>query len=120
MILIYRFRISALAALRSGDKFLALRNARQLKIAFESREKLTAYSDRVEETVRVISDAQSAKKVLCTSTTFVLIFFCAIRRIEYFIADVKKQYMNQLFILCFRCMKLSSLVLRLSRKIKWE
>lgn len=71
MILIYRFRISALVALRSGDKTLALRNARQLKLASESRDKLTAYSDRVEETVRVISDAQSAKKVLCYCYTLV-------------------------------------------------
>ncbi|KNA05113.1 hypothetical protein SOVF_193390 [Spinacia oleracea] len=58
-----RLRISALAALKSGDKKLALRNARQLKLASESREKLTSLFNRVEEVLRAITDAESAKKV---------------------------------------------------------
>lgn len=65
VIFIYRLRISALAALKSGDKKLALRNARQLKLASESREKLTSLFNRVEEVLRAITDAESAKKVLC-------------------------------------------------------
>lgn len=58
-----RLRTAALAALRSGDKKLALRNARQLKLASESREKLVSFSNRVEEVLRFITDADSAKKV---------------------------------------------------------
>ncbi|XP_010689407.1 uncharacterized protein LOC104903116 isoform X2 [Beta vulgaris subsp. vulgaris] len=59
----FRSRISALAALQSGDKKLALRNARQLKLASESREKLTSLFNRVDEVLRVITEAESAKKV---------------------------------------------------------
>lgn len=58
-----RLRISTLAVLRSGDKKLALRNARQLKLASESREKVTSLSNRVEEVLRAIADAESVKKV---------------------------------------------------------
>ncbi|KAL2897442.1 Charged multivesicular body protein 7 [Bienertia sinuspersici] len=58
-----RLRTSALAALKSGDKKLALRNARQLKLASESREKVTSFSNRIEEVLHAIADAESAKKV---------------------------------------------------------
>lgn len=63
MLIFHRSRISALAALQSGDKKLALRNARQLKLASESREKLTSLFNRVDEVLRVITEAESAKKV---------------------------------------------------------
>lgn len=58
-----RSRKSALAALGTGDKKLALRIARQLKLASESREKLTPFINRVEEVLRAITDAESANKV---------------------------------------------------------
>lgn len=56
-------RKSALAALKSGNKSGALRNARELKIATESREKLASFLNRVEGLLLVIADAESTKKV---------------------------------------------------------
>ncbi|KAK9670713.1 hypothetical protein RND81_13G219900 [Saponaria officinalis] len=58
-----RSRQFALAALRSGDKNVALRNARQLKLASESREKLLSFLNRVEGVLHVVSDAKSTKMV---------------------------------------------------------
>ncbi|KAK2649852.1 hypothetical protein Ddye_017341 [Dipteronia dyeriana] len=56
-------RKSALASLQSGDKKVALRHARQLKMATESREKYTSLLNRVEEVLNVIANAESTKKV---------------------------------------------------------
>jgi len=56
-------RKSALAALKSGNRNGALRNARELKIASQSREKLSSFLNRVEGVLHVIVDAESAKKV---------------------------------------------------------
>ncbi|XP_074286029.1 uncharacterized protein LOC141611401 isoform X2 [Silene latifolia] len=53
----------ALAALRSGDKNIALRNARQLKLASESRAKLLSFLNRVEDVLHVVLDLESTKKV---------------------------------------------------------
>ncbi|KAK1559243.1 hypothetical protein Q3G72_012316 [Acer saccharum] len=56
-------RKSALASLQSGNKKVALRHARQLKLATESREKCTSLLNRVEEVLNVIANAESTKKV---------------------------------------------------------
>lgn len=53
----------ALASLKSGSKNVALKHAREIKLASESREKCTSLLNRVEEVLRVIADAESSKKV---------------------------------------------------------
>ncbi|KAA8549008.1 hypothetical protein F0562_000692 [Nyssa sinensis] len=53
----------ALATLKSGNRKIALRHARELKLASESREKCTGLLNRVEEVLRIIADAESSKKV---------------------------------------------------------
>ncbi|KAJ4825575.1 hypothetical protein Tsubulata_006510 [Turnera subulata] len=53
----------ALAALNSGSKKVALRHARELKLASESREKCCTFLNRVEEILNVIANAESTKKV---------------------------------------------------------
>lgn len=64
----YRSRKSALASLKSGNKKVALRHAREIKLSNESREKCSLLLNRVEEVLRVIADAESTKKVSsCTS-----------------------------------------------------
>ncbi|KAJ8748658.1 hypothetical protein K2173_008103 [Erythroxylum novogranatense] len=56
-------RKAALASLNSGNKKMALRHARQLKLASESREKCTSLLNRVEEVVNAIANAESTKMV---------------------------------------------------------
>ncbi|XP_012569474.1 uncharacterized protein [Cicer arietinum] len=56
-------RKSAVASLHSGNKKLALRYARELKLVTQSREKCLSLLNRVEEVFGVIVDAESAKKV---------------------------------------------------------
>lgn len=63
MYILCRSRKSALASLKSGNKKLALRYAREIKIANENREKCTSQLSRVEEVISVIADAESTKKV---------------------------------------------------------
>uniref|UniRef100_A0A2P2IHC0 Charged multivesicular body protein 7 n=2 Tax=Rhizophora mucronata TaxID=61149 RepID=A0A2P2IHC0_RHIMU len=53
----------AIASLNSGNKTTALRHARLLKLASESREKCTSLLNRVEEVLNVIANAESTKKV---------------------------------------------------------
>lgn len=57
------YRKLALASLQSGNKKVALKHARELKLSSESREKCTTLLNRVEEVLRVIADAESSKKV---------------------------------------------------------
>ncbi|XP_059659279.1 uncharacterized protein LOC132306083 isoform X1 [Cornus florida] len=56
-------RNSALGSLKSGNRKVALRRAREMKLASESRENCVALLNRVEEVLRVIADAESSKKV---------------------------------------------------------
>ncbi|EEF47153.1 charged multivesicular body protein 7 [Ricinus communis] len=56
-------RNSALAYLKSGNKKMALRHARDMKLASDSREKCTSLFNRVEEVLNIIADAESTKKV---------------------------------------------------------
>lgn len=63
MRLLYRSRKLALASLQSGNKKLAMRHARQIKLTAESREKCTSLLNRVEEVLNVIENAESTKKV---------------------------------------------------------
>ncbi|KAJ4969497.1 hypothetical protein NE237_016198 [Protea cynaroides] len=56
-------RKSALASLRTRNKDVALRYAKQLKLASESREKCTSLLNRVEEVLNIIALAESTKKV---------------------------------------------------------
>ncbi|EYU23567.1 hypothetical protein ABFS82_04G148200 [Erythranthe guttata] len=56
-------RNSALASLKSGNKKIALRYAKELKLTTQSRERCTSLLDRVEEVLQVITDAESSKKV---------------------------------------------------------
>ncbi|KAF5462313.1 hypothetical protein F2P56_018334 [Juglans regia] len=56
-------RKSAIASLSSGNKKVALRHARELKLATQSREKCTSLLNRVEEVLNVIVNAESTKKV---------------------------------------------------------
>lgn len=53
----------ALASLRSGNKKVALKHAKEIKLASESREKCTALLNRVEEVIGAIADAESTNKV---------------------------------------------------------
>ncbi|KAF9591198.1 hypothetical protein IFM89_002853 [Coptis chinensis] len=56
-------RSSALASVKSGNKQVALRHVRQLKLSSESRERCTSLLNRVEEVLNVIVNAESTKKV---------------------------------------------------------
>ncbi|EOX95477.1 SNF7 family protein, putative isoform 2 [Theobroma cacao] len=56
-------RQSALVSLKSGNKKLALRHAREMKLGTENREKCTSLLNRVEEVLNVIANAESTKKV---------------------------------------------------------
>ncbi|XP_030539703.1 charged multivesicular body protein 7 isoform X1 [Rhodamnia argentea] len=56
-------RSLAAASLKAGNKKVALRYARELKLASESREKCAALLNRVEEVLQIVSDAESTKKV---------------------------------------------------------
>ncbi|XP_010045558.2 charged multivesicular body protein 7 [Eucalyptus grandis] len=56
-------RSLAAASLKSGNKKVALRYARELKLASESREKCATLLNRVEEVLQIISDAESTKEV---------------------------------------------------------
>ncbi|PSS06277.1 Charged multivesicular body protein [Actinidia chinensis var. chinensis] len=53
----------ALASLKSGSKKAALKHARELKLFSASRERCSSLLNRVEEVLRVISDAESSKRV---------------------------------------------------------
>ncbi|KAF8392752.1 hypothetical protein HHK36_023101 [Tetracentron sinense] len=57
-------RKSALAYLKFGNKKVALRHARQLKLASKSREKCSSLLNQVEEVISVISNAESTKKAM--------------------------------------------------------
>ncbi|CAK7348555.1 unnamed protein product [Dovyalis caffra] len=56
-------RKSALASLSSGNKKVALRHAREMKVASEGRERCASLLNRVEEVLNVIANAESTKKV---------------------------------------------------------
>lgn len=56
-------RKSALASLHSGNKTVALRHAKHLKLTKESREKCTSLLNRVEEVLSLIENAESTKNV---------------------------------------------------------
>ncbi|XP_058738426.1 uncharacterized protein LOC131610484 [Vicia villosa] len=56
-------RKSAVASIHSGNRKIALRYARELKLATQSREKCSSLLNRVEEVLGVIVDAESTKKV---------------------------------------------------------
>ncbi|KAL6223323.1 hypothetical protein ACLB2K_006710 [Fragaria x ananassa] len=58
-----RLRKSALACLHSGNKKVALRHARELKLANESREKCATFMNRVVEVLDFIANAEMTKKV---------------------------------------------------------
>lgn len=59
----HRSRASALASLKLGNKQVALKCAREMKLASLSREKCTALLNRVEEVLAVIADAEASKEV---------------------------------------------------------
>lgn len=59
-----RLKRAALASLKSGDKKVALRHAKALKLASDSREKFISFLNRVEEVLSLIADAESTKKVI--------------------------------------------------------
>ena len=52
---------------------MALRHARELKLANESREKCASFLNRVEEVLSVIANAESTKKVIHWRKTSVLL-----------------------------------------------
>lgn len=56
-------KMSALASLKSGNRISAMRHARELKLASESREKCHVLLRRVEDVLRAIADAQDSKEV---------------------------------------------------------
>lgn len=58
-----RSRNSALASLREGNKKLALRYTKELKLASQSRERCSALLDQVEKVLQAIMDAESSEKV---------------------------------------------------------
>ncbi|KAB1999091.1 hypothetical protein ES319_D12G137100v1 [Gossypium barbadense] len=56
-------RQSALASLKSGNKKLALRHAKEMKLGTENREKCNSLLNRVEEVLSVIANVESTKQV---------------------------------------------------------
>ncbi|GAB2294388.1 hypothetical protein Dimus_028595 [Dionaea muscipula] len=56
-------RKSAVSALNSGDKKVALRHTREHKLACEHREKVMTLFSRVEEVLNAVVDMESTKKV---------------------------------------------------------
>ncbi|MCD7457714.1 hypothetical protein HAX54_035948 [Datura stramonium] len=58
-----RSRESALASLKLGNKQVALKCSKEMKLASLSREKCTALLNRVEEVLAVIADAEASKEV---------------------------------------------------------
>nr|XP_017243281.1 PREDICTED: charged multivesicular body protein 7 isoform X2 [Daucus carota subsp. sativus] len=56
-------REKALTSLKSGNKVVALRHTRELKLASQSREKCTTLLNRVDEVIRALADAESSKQV---------------------------------------------------------
>lgn len=52
-----------MTSLNSGNKNIALRHVKALKLANESREKCATFLNRVEEVLDVITNAESTKKV---------------------------------------------------------
>lgn len=58
-----RSRNSALASLKCGNKKIAIKYAKELKLTSQSRERCTTLLDRVENVLQVIMDAESSKKV---------------------------------------------------------
>lgn len=54
----------ALASLKQGNKKLALRYAKELKLASQSRERCSALLDQVEKVLQAITDAESSKEVV--------------------------------------------------------
>ena len=53
----------ALASLKSGNKKVAVRHAREMKLASVSGEKCVSLLNRVEQILDVIANAESTKKV---------------------------------------------------------
>jgi charged multivesicular body protein 7 len=53
----------ALIANKVGDKQIALRHVRYLKIGLDGKAKCTGFMDKVEEVLGMISNAESTKKV---------------------------------------------------------
>ncbi|KAH6787530.1 hypothetical protein C2S52_007082 [Perilla frutescens var. hirtella] len=60
----HKSRKSALASLKDGNKKVALRYAKELKLASQSRERCSALLDQVERVLQAITDAESSKKVV--------------------------------------------------------
>ncbi|KAK4379791.1 hypothetical protein RND71_001653 [Anisodus tanguticus] len=58
-----RSRASALASLKLGNKQVALKCTREMKLASLSREKCTTLLNRVEEILAVIADAEASKEI---------------------------------------------------------
>ncbi|XP_076892945.1 uncharacterized protein LOC143544838 [Bidens hawaiensis] len=56
-------KTSALASLKSGNKVIARRHARELKLSSDRREKCDVLLRRVEEVLRAIADAEDSKEV---------------------------------------------------------
>ncbi|CAN8253949.1 unnamed protein product [Cochlearia groenlandica] len=54
---------SALASLKSGQKKVALRHVREVKLATGSRERCTSLLNRVDEVLKTITDSESTKMV---------------------------------------------------------
>ncbi|KAL8544743.1 hypothetical protein ACS0TY_005102 [Phlomoides rotata] len=59
----HKSRNLALVSLKCGNKIVALRHTKELKLASQSRERCTALLNRVEQVLQVIADAESSKKV---------------------------------------------------------
>lgn len=56
-------RSCALASMKSGNRQVALKHAKQMKLTSQSREKCSSLLNRVEEVLSVVTDAESTKKV---------------------------------------------------------
>lgn len=59
-----RYRSSAAASVKSGQKQVALRHLREMRSASQSRERCTLLLNRVVEVIHVITDAESSRKVV--------------------------------------------------------
>lgn len=86
-----RSKKAALASLNSGNKKVALRHAKALKLASESREKCISFLNRVEEVLSLIANAESTKKVILAIKQNFLHEFMCIFSFSYWL----KLYLNE-------------------------
>lgn len=68
---------------------MAIRHAREMKLASESREKCTSLLNRVEEILNAIMNAESTKKVIVALKDFKMSFICNLSIFHLFFMSIR-------------------------------